>query len=788
MEAKRVWVVLCAADGSTVECHLPNEASVEDLQRKLAEVSGVAVQRQVLINESGINVRPGMHLTSPRHESPIFLFDMHAITGAHFQLRSFSEPPLLSEQDSAAKPADASQDTVEKAVQVYQSLQSRAGQLHAMATKCHTEQQIMARALLSARCNLMGHATFFAKKFQAFNKELHSSFTQYDKILASCDSSFCDLQKVPLPPELTTQGEPLGASMSQSASIQNIQSIRSYVAGALQQLKGRFAELNSTNMECNARLNIEMDMAALEPGISASSSSGSAKGSHFIKLDDQASEIIALQAAQTAAEVSADGSGDHLGPMFTTDAKLVAATRAVFAAHTTLQQEVHARMQHICKFQSQIQKMARSISGYRDSLQSLEQYFAELEHVPFISAAFKAGLTEVRRRREFRDAYANKARECTDSIKQLVQCEVGVRKAFAKTHGQHLPPTLIPGLAELPPEPIDIEIPGFDMELPSLESLEILDPAFVGSAEDLSDREFEPDNEEAQSEFYSPRKKPLEASVSPKLDAEDGAASEVIASSETKDELKDLRQALETVRQERDIMKQSMLEAEWKLSNHEALAKSMDEVRMNNTNLEVQLSEAKTSLGQVMSALDARSSTLNEVRQIVGLAGSMQSGVGSSSTASSMSESMDDAALLEALKAQKAASDEADRVMHENCELNKQLQQRGPVTQESSRHNLAFSSFAPHDWMCFQLCSSCTNGESDESPPHVYEAISDEGDTRGWFLPPSQPELGVQPARLVIGQMVEAEAFVAEGSDNVFGLAAGSSYHCVTLTEEKKFA
>ena len=47
-----------------------------------------------------------------------------------------------------------------------------------------------------------------------------------------------------------------------------------------------------------------------------------------------------------------------------------------------------------------------------------------------------------------------------------------------------------------------------------------------------------------------------------------------------------------------------------------------------------------------------------QVRQIVGLAGSMQSGVGSSSTASTMSESMDDAALLEALKAQKAASDE----------------------------------------------------------------------------------------------------------------------------------
>lgn len=543
--------------------------------------------------------------------------------------------------------------------------------------------------------------------------------------------------------------------------------------------------------------------------------------------------VVPSDDASSDEHVTIDGGSDEqLAGLYTTDAKLVAATRTVFAAHTTLQQEVHARMKHVCRFQSQIQKMARSISGYRDSLQSLEQYFAELEHVPFISAAFKAGLSEVRRRREFREAYASKAMECTDSIKKLVQCEVGVRKAFEKTHGQHLPPALIPGLAELPPV-IDIEIPGFDMDLPSLESLALLEPEDCPPAE--SDADFEPEMDKSQTEFYSPRKKPLDASVSPKCGDEEEAAAEEDTSDDAPEneaaapeeaaaeeeetdeqpapredndaavELVQLRLVLEKVRQERDVMKQSMLEAEWKLSNNEALAKSMEETRMNNTNLEVQLSEAKSSVEQLMDRLDARSSTLNEVRQIMGSkADSMHSSAaGSSSNTSTMSESMHDGALLECLRAQRAVCDEVDRLTCENSELNTKLQyQQQAAPEQSGRLSLALSDFVTHDWMCFQLCSSCTHGEFEEPlsrsssssslthsvAPHVYEAISDQGNNSHWFLPPSQPEIGVQPARLVIGQMVEAEALVAEGSDNVFGLPAGSSYYCVTLSEEKKFA
>lgn len=96
------------------------------------------------------------------------------------------------------------------------------------------------------------------------------------------------IYKVTMPPELLGQGSQMAASMSESTVVQNMQSIRSYVAGALQQLKGRFSELSVTNMESSARLEVHMDMSEFEPGV----------GSHFKKLDEHAANMAELQTLQ----------------------------------------------------------------------------------------------------------------------------------------------------------------------------------------------------------------------------------------------------------------------------------------------------------------------------------------------------------------------------------------------------------------------------------------------------------------------------------------------------------
>eukprot|EP00656_Telonema_subtile_P005620 TRINITY_DN1255_c0_g1_i2.p1 TRINITY_DN1255_c0_g1~~TRINITY_DN1255_c0_g1_i2.p1 ORF type:complete len:825 (-),score=179.32 TRINITY_DN1255_c0_g1_i2:277-2751(-) len=715
----RIWTILSADTGKSFVVQIPNESTVETMQAALAEVSGIPVAGQVLINESGINVRRGMRLTSPRHESAIFVFDLKAITSSELVRRGSVDLPSLSEPPKLASDNSSQHDDGEKEGLLAKALESRADEICELTNKNVAEQVVMARALLSARSNLVGHAAHFCKKFTAFNEELTNSFKQYDKILASCDTGFEALEKVTMPPELLSEGSQMMASMSESTIVQNMQSIRSYVAGALQQLKGRFSELSVTNMETSARLEVHMDMSELEP----------TNGTHFTKIEETAAEMAELQTAQH--ELCADP--ENLSAMYGNDAKLQKKMRKVFSAQESLQQEAHTRMRHVSTHQSQIQKMAKSISGYKDSLQSLDRYFGELEHVPHISTAFEAGLIEVRRRAQFREAYSHQANQCTEMINELVQCEIGVRKAFANTHGRHLPPTLIPGLSEMPPT-LNIEVPLFDTELPTLEAEEASAGEPGAPAEGEGAEGAEGEGAASAEEAGAPS---------------EGADRHTVA---------ELKKTLETVRRERDSSQQSMLEAHLKVSSQESQIKSMDEVRMNNTNLEVQLGQLKQTVSQLMESLEGRNSTLAEIKQLLGMASSVNSDAASGSSFSndetSTTESQHDLALLEILKSQlgpqKSAGSEVERLEQENAELKAQLQSK-------TEHVSLNGDFQVNDLMCFlrrrpSQLTGCTQSE-------IYEAITTQGD-HNWFLDPCPEGLssedGERP-RVIIGRMADQE-------------------------------
>eukprot|EP00658_Telonema_sp_P-2_P076738 TRINITY_DN677_c0_g2_i1.p1 TRINITY_DN677_c0_g2~~TRINITY_DN677_c0_g2_i1.p1 ORF type:complete len:733 (-),score=209.50 TRINITY_DN677_c0_g2_i1:416-2614(-) len=728
-QPKRVWTIHSADTGKSFEIHLENEGTVEQLQTVLAEVCGVSVASQVLINESGINVRSGMRLTSPRHESPIFVFNLQTITASEPPRRRSMDMPVLTETKI---PDAASQlDDSDKGAQLAKMLQARADEMCDTTKQNIAEQAIMARALMSARSNLVGHAAHFCKKFTAFNEELGNCFNKYDQILASCDTGFEALEKVTLPLELVGgEGSQMGTvSMSESTVVQNMQSIRSYVAGALQQLKGRFTELSVMNMETSARLEVDMDMSELEP-----------KGSHFVKLEEQVGEMQQLQASQHSLAENVQ----NLPTMYSNDAKLGKTLRLVLLSQEALHHEAHTRMRCISGHQSQIQKMAKSISGYKDSLRSLDRYFGELEHVPHMSIAFQAGVTEVHRRVQFREAYSSQVAQCTVKINDLVEREVKVRKAFSNTHGKHLPPMLIPGLNEMPPA-IDIEVPWFDCDLPRLESLSARGEGEAARGE----------GEAARGEGEAARGEG---------DGEQGL-----------DQVSDLKQALETIRQERDAIQQSTLELHWKVSTQEAAMKSMDDLKLNNTSLELQLNDTKSNLARAMAALEARTATLNEIRQLVGMSVSAHSvGASDCSSGTSYSESQHDSGLLDLLRAQKAVAAEV-------------LQAR-ETTGLASAVRMGPEFNVGDVAMFLRRRSSqlvgCTETE-------VYQAVT-QGDTH-WFLHPV-PSVGMggEKPRLVIGELVEVHQMEAgappeQGDPTPFGLREGEEYHCVKLANVKTF-
>ena len=61
------------------------------------------------------------------------------------------------------------------------------------------EQQIMSRALGAARANLVSHASYFTKRFQAFSEELNNTLQKYRGILEQCEDHFVQLLAVEVP-------------------------------------------------------------------------------------------------------------------------------------------------------------------------------------------------------------------------------------------------------------------------------------------------------------------------------------------------------------------------------------------------------------------------------------------------------------------------------------------------------------------------------------------------------------------------------------------------------------
>ena len=81
----------------------------------------------------------------------------------------------------------------------------RADEMCEAGRQTSREQQVMSRALGAARANLVGHTSYFTKKFQGFNDELDATLQRYRGILEHCEGHFLTLLAVQVPEALQQQ-------------------------------------------------------------------------------------------------------------------------------------------------------------------------------------------------------------------------------------------------------------------------------------------------------------------------------------------------------------------------------------------------------------------------------------------------------------------------------------------------------------------------------------------------------------------------------------------------------
>jgi len=340
----------------------------------------------------------------------------------------------------------------------------RADEMCEAGRQTSREQQVMSRALGAARANLVGHTSYFTKKFQGFNDELDTTLQRYRGILEHCEDHFLKLLTVELPATLKEQIGLTGDNLLETAPLQAIRDHEKYAAEGLTQMESRLGELRNSFAKFVQRVEEASD----------AKDTVSLGGSHFTALEGMVTELVAIREKQydsrkALGEVSGDAArADALrGEMSETDASMGAKMEATINSKGQLRVGIHKRMQQISDLQTNIRKMGKTTNGYYDSLHSLDRYFVELGHVQHIAAAFSAAMLEVQRRRCFKQAYQAEVGKAVAALQQMRDAEAEVRGMFWQLHGCHLPAALLPGLAEKPPAP-SWNLPEFDTPLPDL--------------------------------------------------------------------------------------------------------------------------------------------------------------------------------------------------------------------------------------------------------------------------------------------------------------------------------
>lgn len=260
----------------------------------------------------------------------------------------------------------------------------------------------MSRALGAARANLVGHASYFTKRFQAFSDELNNTLQKYRGILEHCEEHFLQLQAVEIPETLKEQNGINGKNLLETEALKHMRDHQKHAAEGLSQMEARMTDLRSSFAK----------FAKKVEDSSTGKDESSIGGSHFKGLEEVLSQLVAIREKQYDSRKALGECGDDEAradelreEMRQTDATMVKKMMATLEAKSVLRISIHTRMAGISDLQTNIRKMGKTTNGYFDSLNSLDRYFVELSHVEHIASAFAASLEEVLRRKKFKLKY-----------------------------------------------------------------------------------------------------------------------------------------------------------------------------------------------------------------------------------------------------------------------------------------------------------------------------------------------------------------------------------------------
>ena len=369
---------------------------------------------------------------------------------------------------------------------------------------CVSEQAVIARALRAAVSNVSDNRNKAARTRTEVTATFQEKTGSHSSILQSFEVLLNNLKDVDLHAELISIARSNGRVMETLLDTVPVERMRVWATqcqnshvrllGYFKDMDNEFEQLGTpASREEEVRLDMEAEdsIKSLSEDVEDTMTKiRDSQATRLATLTSDHKEVVRIvmnaisdeekaQEAFSSLEAMSKASTEILPAMEADDKKLMEIMTKVADSKTLSMKRMKQRLRQISVAQSTSQRVLNQVGVLRDALAQQCEYMSHIEHVVELPEAYRAFLSEIRRRRAYCEAVSSTSNAMIERLSSMQADEEKFRTKFLRGPGRHLMPTFfemfVPTLATSPPLftpqlPSMLEVdtlPNFGFERPS---------------------------------------------------------------------------------------------------------------------------------------------------------------------------------------------------------------------------------------------------------------------------------------------------------------------------------
>jgi len=665
-------ISVCRADsGADFEVNMSNDTTVEHLKLRLAELTSIPVEHQILVCDDGTKLVQQKTLSEygfPSKERRIFLYDKRQLLGDASMVSSQrdaanlivaplqvpSKPQFVPNKSESQQIRDLRQYVLEFSyhVEYAKSVVAAIEKRVKVIFQLQTEQKNQRLALRAAMRNLKQHLHKLTEISKGCSDYITAKHSEHEKTLQNFESCLQKLQEIVLEPSLADEKHKL---LIHFIPVDKIRSWKQKCQFQEEQLMAKWTESMKEVQEINNLVSIE-ESKSVDEGIMSGIKTESLPSNfldecieivNYITNDYNYVQSLLKQIQDKPKSSISNEEFARLSNMQKLHSnKLSELQQRLTKTEGILKVTLHSKMvttsvlQERLKSISQLQSRMSTIQhkyfckgGLKVMLQCQKVDMFQLQYIELLPNVYDLFIDEIRRRKAWMRLCLGEVERVRIHFTNVTAKEKDRRDTFQEKYKRYIPPPLLEKLPTHPPTTVHITLDPIDDDLPDVsespQNLNVdIQPLNLFGHEDGSNRSQPPESQREGLPTSEPEKvKELEVTLEKKQQTIKLYEQRI---KELEERLRDSQSQLEKVRSNETapdyaelLLRAQNANKELKLQNENISRKLMETVESlkrkeeDLLKCEHQLKEKEKQLGQLQTSYEDVVAHLEQLQHTV---------------------------------------------------------------------------------------------------------------------------------------------------------------------------